>query len=154
MVFYLASNISEEHNQNYCSFAKNTMSMTFDRFTILNSIATLPGVPGVFMIFMGLGVAPMDEKMAMVASPFIDPFGIPVASFLLFLGSCKILGALSLWDIGPMPKSIGRIGLMTSAAAACFGHYTIGDSIVPPAVFVGIYTVLILFDKSNKGKKE
>ena len=105
-----------------------------------------------------MGVVPVDETMGQIANIFIEPFNIPLTTFLCVLGPCKILGALSLWNIGPMPQWFGRIGLLISSVCAGIGHSKIGDSVVGPVVYIGLISSLYYLDptmttKTTKGKE-
>ncbi|OEU08498.1 hypothetical protein FRACYDRAFT_249943 [Fragilariopsis cylindrus CCMP1102] len=90
----------------------------------------------------GIEVAPIQEKTAKIASPFIDPFGSSLRTFFLILGPCKALGVFSLWNMGPMPQWFGRIGLTFSAGCATYGHYKVGDSIIVPVGYIGLISCL------------
>jgi hypothetical protein len=125
-----------------------------EAITVVKSLTTGVVLPGTFMTLMGLGVVPIDETMAMVATQFIGPLGIPLRTFLCVLGPCKILGGLSLWGIGPMPSAFGKIGLVIASACAAYGHHAIGDSPVPPLVYIGMMASLVALERSSKGKKE
>ena len=122
--------------------------------TIVKSLATGIVLPGTFMTLMGLGLVPIDEKMTNIAAPFLTPFGIPMKPFMCVLGPCKILGGLSLWGIGPMPAWFARIGLIISSVCGGYGHYTVGDAVVGPIVYIGMIGSLYFIDPLTKGKKE
>merc|ERR1719162_2201244 len=106
--------------------------------TAIKSLASFTVIPGSFMTAMGLGLAPLDQNIMEIAAPFIAPLGIPFQPFILVLGSCKIMGALSLWGKGPMSKSVGMIGLAIASICAAYGHYTVGESFIPPIVYLGL----------------
>ena len=106
------------------------------------------------MILTSTGVVPLDEKMVSVAMPFIGPLGIPTRSFFLVLGSCKILGSLSLWKKGPMPEWFARLGLILSASCAAYGHYTVGDSILPPLIYAGVCSSLYFLDPLSQNREK
>ena len=122
--------------------------------TIAKVLATLTIIPSVPMVLMGLGLVPVDEKLVGIASPFLEPFGIPFRPFMCVLGPAKILGALSLWGIGPMPEFFGRIGLATAALCGAYGLNFVGDSTAPALVYSGIIASLYVLDPMKKGKKE
>ena len=125
-----------------------------DASTTIKVLATIVVLPGLFTALMGLGVAPVDEKMAAMAAPFIEPLEIPTKPFFCFLGTCKILGGLSLWGIGPMPEIVGRIGLIVAASCGAYGHMVVGDVPLPPIIYAGMVASLFVLDKStSKGKK-
>lgn len=95
---------------------------------------------GTGITLMGLGVIPIDNDMAAVANVFIGPLGIPLNVFLSILGPCQMLGVLSLWGYGPMPKSIAIPGLGLSALCGAIGHYVHGD--IPHAIAATGYVVI------------
>jgi hypothetical protein len=125
-----------------------------EAITILKGFCTTPVLPGLFMLMMGLGVAPVDEGMAKAAAVFIDPVGIPQSPFFILLGTCKILGGLSLWGIGPMPEKVGKIGLAVAATCGAIGHFVAGDPWIPPLVYNVMLGSLVYMEKSAKGKEE
>lgn len=121
--------------------------------TIVKSLCSFSVIPGIFMLAMGLGVAPVDEGLTNVAAPFLDPLGLPFRPFVLVLGGCKIVGVLSLWGRGPMPEAVGRVGLATSAMCAAYGHRSVGESVVAPVVYTAMIGALYALDgASGKGK--
>mmetsp|Transcript_13311 Transcript_13311/g.27963 ORF Transcript_13311/g.27963 Transcript_13311/m.27963 type:complete len:130 (-) Transcript_13311:2727-3116(-) len=122
--------------------------------TIVKALLSPSIVPGTFFTLIGLGLVPMDDGTLSVAAPFINPLGIPIRPFLLVLGPCKIMGALSLWGIGPMPEWFARGGLALSAACAAYGHSAIGESMVPGIMVIGLIGCLYALDNKEKGKKE
>eukprot|EP00531_Pseudo-nitzschia_arenysensis_P019858 CAMPEP_0116136482 /NCGR_PEP_ID=MMETSP0329-20121206/11746_1 /TAXON_ID=697910 /ORGANISM="Pseudo-nitzschia arenysensis, Strain B593" /LENGTH=128 /DNA_ID=CAMNT_0003631349 /DNA_START=87 /DNA_END=473 /DNA_ORIENTATION=+ len=125
-----------------------------DAKTTIKALATVTVFPGIYYVLMGLGIAPIEDKIEQMAAPFIEPLGIPTKPFFCFLGPCKILGGLSLWGIGPMPEIVGRLGLMLAASCGAYGHSVVGESPVPPIVYAGMIASLFLLDKStSKGKK-
>jgi len=105
------------------------------------------------MSLMGLGVVPVDPKLEEVSNVFISAFNIPSKPFLLTLGVCKILGCASLWNIGPMPEGFARRGLITSTVCAAIGHYIVGDSILPPLAFLGMWAFYYNLDGADKNDK-
>jgi hypothetical protein len=125
-----------------------------EAITIVKSLVTFPVIPGAFMTLMALGVVPIDEGIASVAAPFIVPFGIPIKAFLMVLGPSKILGGLSLWGKGPMPNMFAKLGLVFASACAAYGHHVIGESVVPPIMYIGMMASLVALERSSKGKKE
>eukprot|EP00536_Pseudo-nitzschia_multiseries_P016567 jgi/Psemu1/313326/fgenesh1_kg.1149_\ len=121
--------------------------------TVVKSLMTLAAVPGSFVLSMGLGLVSVDETLVNMAAPFLTPFGIPFKPFAVVLGSSKILAALSLWDIGPMPEWFGRIGLGFASACAVYGHHSVGESAVPPMLYLGLIGSLYVLENNGKGKK-
>eukprot|EP00537_Pseudo-nitzschia_pungens_P016094 CAMPEP_0172402942 /NCGR_PEP_ID=MMETSP1061-20121228/56935_1 /TAXON_ID=37318 /ORGANISM="Pseudo-nitzschia pungens, Strain cf. pungens" /LENGTH=129 /DNA_ID=CAMNT_0013137127 /DNA_START=84 /DNA_END=473 /DNA_ORIENTATION=- len=121
--------------------------------TIVKALMTPVGIAGSFMTLMGLGLVPVDQKVVGIAAPFLTAFGIPFRPFAVVLGSCKILGAMSLWGTGPMPEWFARIGLGFASVCAVYGHHSIGDSVVGPVVYLGLIGSLYALDSSEKGKK-
>jgi hypothetical protein len=99
---------------------------------------------------------PVDESMGQIADIFIEPLNIPLKPFFCVLGPCKILGALSLWNIGPMPQWFGRIGLIIASLCGGYGHYTIGEPVFGPVAYIGLMGSLYYLDPITmmKGKKE
>lgn len=125
-----------------------------DATTSIKALATVSVFPGIYYVLMGIGIAPIEEKIEQLAAPFIEPLGIPFKSFCCFLGPCKILGGLSLWGIGPMPEIVGRLGLMLAASCGAYGHSVVGESPVPALVYAVMIASLFVLDKSaSKGKK-
>ena len=114
--------------------------------TIVKGLLSTAIVPGTFMTLMGLGLVPVDDKLASIAAPFIGPIGLPFRAFVCVLGPCKILGSLALWKIGPMPEWFARIGLMVSSSCAVYGHSSIGDPVAPPLGYIGLMFVLYALD--------
>mmetsp|Transcript_32098 Transcript_32098/g.47228 ORF Transcript_32098/g.47228 Transcript_32098/m.47228 type:complete len:128 (+) Transcript_32098:183-566(+) len=122
--------------------------------SVLKSALSTVGIAGVFTLGVGLGVLPLDENMVAVANVFIEPVGVPVKPFFIFLGSCQILGAASLWGIGPMPNLMGRLGLMLAASCGAYGHAKNGESFVPAASYVFFMGILFFLDEGQKKKKK
>lgn len=121
---------------------------------IVKGLCSGVAIPGTFLLFMGLGIAPLDEGLVAIANPFIGPLAIPAKPFFLTLGSCKILGVLSLWKIGPMPEWFARAGLTFAACCAAYGHHSVGEPLVPPLVYSVLISSLWVLDPLNgKAKK-
>ena len=120
--------------------------------TIVKGLLSTSIVPGTFMTLMGVGLIPVDDKLASIAAPFIGPIGLPFRAFVCVLGPCKILGALGLWEIGPLPEWFARIGLTVAASCAAYGHSSIGDPVIPPLGYIGLMFVLYALDYVETGK--
>eukprot|EP00593_Proboscia_inermis_P004630 CAMPEP_0171318478 /NCGR_PEP_ID=MMETSP0816-20121228/88952_1 /TAXON_ID=420281 /ORGANISM="Proboscia inermis, Strain CCAP1064/1" /LENGTH=129 /DNA_ID=CAMNT_0011813039 /DNA_START=24 /DNA_END=413 /DNA_ORIENTATION=- len=122
---------------------------------IIKKTLSVIAIPGTFMVMMGLGFLPVDEKMTKIAAPFIAPLGIPFQPFVACLGTCKVLAGLSMWGIGPMSDIVARIGLMLCTSCAAYGHHVVGDNVIPPIVYFGLVSSLFVLDKykSTKEKK-
>ena len=121
--------------------------------TIVKGLLTTTIVPGTFMTLMGLGLVPVDDGVVAVAAPFIEPLGIPFRAFVRVLGPSKILAALSLWKVGPMPEWFARIGLMASSCCALYGHGVLGEPVVAPLAFIGLISSLYVMDHLDAGKE-
>jgi len=94
------------------------------------------GIAGVGCLIMGLGFIPIDPEFAAVAKPNIDPFGIPLRPFMLFLGPMKVLGAASQWGYGPLHKGFGRLGLQFCCICGFYGHYNIDPKSVSASIIM------------------
>lgn len=95
---------------------------------------------------MGLGIIPPDEGVTAVANVFVEPLGLALRPFFVFLGVSKILGVLSIWGKGPLNKKFGIAGLMCSASCAAYGHFRVGDSILPPLFMLVLLSALAVLD--------
>eukprot|EP00543_Licmophora_paradoxa_P007818 CAMPEP_0202443890 /NCGR_PEP_ID=MMETSP1360-20130828/3064_1 /ASSEMBLY_ACC=CAM_ASM_000848 /TAXON_ID=515479 /ORGANISM="Licmophora paradoxa, Strain CCMP2313" /LENGTH=131 /DNA_ID=CAMNT_0049059721 /DNA_START=43 /DNA_END=438 /DNA_ORIENTATION=- len=129
--------------------------MGIEATTVLRGLASGSVLAGTGMLAMGLGVIDIDPTMGSVANVFLEPVGLPLNPFLAVLGSCKILGVLSLWNVGPMPKSLGMIGLAMSALCGAAGHYVVegGAAAIPPIVYLGILGLLVFFESKKADQK-
>ena len=106
--------------------------------TIIKALVSTAIAPGLGMLGMSTGMLLLDDKLADIAAPFINPINVPIKPFLLVLGSCKVLAGLALWKIGPMSEKFARVGLMITSACGAYGHYGVEDSVVSPLVFFWI----------------
>ena len=66
----------------------------------------------------------------------------------------KILGVLSMWDKGPLPKRVGKLGLLACCICAGIGHHAVGETIVPPIVMGSMLTALIFIDGPGPTKSD
>lgn len=118
--------------------------------TIIKGLLSLEVLPAFWMIALGTGILPMDDGVAAIAAPFIGPLNIPVAPFLGFLGTCKMFAVASWWGVGPMSEWFGRVGMMTAAGCGAYGHSVVGESAVPPIIFLLMTGGLFLLDDGKK----
>ena len=131
--------------------------MSTSATTIIRGLLSTAIFPGIGMTCTGLGLLPIDDNFVAMTAPFIQPLNIPVKVFACILGPCKILGCLALWNIGPMPEWVARLGLMFAAGCGAYGHTLIGESPIPPIGCIGLMLTLYVLeyaDAKKEGKKE
>lgn len=121
----------------------------------LKCLLTPVCIPGAFYALMGIGVVPLDPHTVALANVFVEPLSVPLKPFLAFLGTCKVLAALSLWHIGPMPRSVAMPGLLTTASCAVHAHVAVGDKPFGAIAYIGMLGVLyVLEGKEMAAKKD
>ena len=125
-----------------------------DTATSIKYFASVVAIPGIFLCLMGLGIVPLDEKMGLMSAPFIDPIGVPLQPFSLFLGSSNIMGVLSLWGKGPMPKTLGRIELMIASACGAYAHTAVEESPAFALLFFCLIAYLFVLDNQKPIEEE
>jgi len=120
--------------------------------TIIKILMLTQAMAGTAMILMSSGVIPMDEKMGAIATMFGEPIGATDKQLLAVLGPAKILGVAGIWGYGPLPATVGVVGLMISATCAIYGHHAINDTVVPPLVFTLLLGCLLFLKDGGKEK--
>jgi hypothetical protein len=130
------------------------MSLT----VVLRSISSAIILSGSGLIAMALGIIDVDAGLWNVASAVIGPDTIGAKPFLMILGSAKVLGALGLWGVGPMPKPLAFAACAIPPACAIYGHSKLGrqDRVIAAGFYLGIVSALYVLERSKKSnsKKE
>ena len=105
---------------------------------------------------MGLGLIPVDTKIGPIAKVYTDPLNLPLRPFLFVVGVTKILSALKLWNIGPVPTyKLAFIGLAAPAASALYGHAKIEGAAgaISPAIYLALLGTLFYMDEGATKSK-
>lgn len=124
--------------------------------TILKGLCSGSALAGLGMTCMSLGVIPVDEGLEGVAQVFIGDM-IPTRLFLGILGPAKLLGVASLWGYGPLPKTVGLVGLAMSAFCGAIGHGVRNETaqmLIAGGSLAMFGAVHVLEQKKAEGKKE
>mmetsp|Transcript_36950 Transcript_36950/g.42147 ORF Transcript_36950/g.42147 Transcript_36950/m.42147 type:complete len:130 (-) Transcript_36950:152-541(-) len=122
--------------------------------TIVKVLISPMAFAGLGMSLMGLGFIPVDPTAAKVANIYLEPFNLPLKPFFIILGAAKVIGVISQWGYGPIPKLFARLCLMMSAACALYGHNKIGDTILPSAIMLTLLSSLFVLERLGKKKDE
>lgn len=122
---------------------------------VLRSLSSAVAVSGSAILAMGTGLIDIDPELWKCAQHVIGN-SVPQRPFLIVLGTAKILGALSLWNIGPFAKvpALSLSAILVPPICAAYGHAVAEDgkaigAIVYMALF-GVYK--FLESKDNKVK--
>lgn len=124
--------------------------------TILKIFSSSSALAGLGMTCMSLGVIPVDEGLEGVAKVFIGDM-IPTRLFFGILGPAKLLGVASLWGRGPVPKTVGLVGLAMSAFCGAIGHGVRNETaqaLIAGASVAVLGAVHVLEQKKAEGKKD
>jgi len=109
--------------------------------TIVKGFLSISILTGTGILAMGLGFIDIDAKLEGYARIYLDAFQIATKPFLISLGSTKVLSALKLWGIGPMPTSLVPLGLGLPALCGSYAHFKMNEG--PPTVFAVTYCVAL-----------
>lgn len=121
----------------------------------LRSLSSAIAISGSAILAMGTGLIDVDPGLWNCARHVIGD-SVPQRPFLIVLGTAKILGALSLWKIGPFAKipALSLSAICIPPMCAVYGHIKAEDgkavgALIYLALF-GLYSVLD--NKDNKSK--
>jgi hypothetical protein len=137
----------------HCKNNKPTTAIIYimsPTLTTLRLLASPVALVGTAMIFMGVGVLPVDPDLWAVAQACIGKGTIKAAPFFITLGFCKIMGVAGLWGYGIFPKKVAYAACGIPAMCAVYGHTMIEDG---KNVGAGIYLLILGVASYLEGKQ-
>jgi len=91
----------------------------------------------------GLGLVPplRPEKDEEIVAAWSTVAGVelPPALFFVFIGTCKAMGVLAMWDtFGTQLDRVANLCFVSQLLGAAYTHHMIGEPLVPPLVMLSV----------------